>query len=325
MISNATHLAMLKSPRQKIQAGVEIYEGSTLVMTCSCSDVLESFTVEREGQGKFFGYGVVHKLKVNLIDVNRTINLTPANTIKIGYTVDGNTVYPYPIFNVRADGISRDEGSNTLTITAYDALADAVEHKFDELTIEPRIDGSGNPYYYLDDYLDAVCKVLGVGSSSNTAVGFGRTQTVFPNFDGTENLREVLDALAEATTSIYYLNYNTRTGGSSIRFTRINSGSVAATIRDTIDNTRYYTLANNGTTTLGNVCHATELGDNVISTPEGEGITQYVRDNPFWEAYAASDGIDIGAEVNRARDYMTNIPFANFEMEWGGNYLLEIR
>ena len=50
----------------KINAKVELYNGSTLVATCTCNDRLQDFKVERIGQGsKFFGFGIVHKININ--------------------------------------------------------------------------------------------------------------------------------------------------------------------------------------------------------------------------------------------------------------------
>ena len=46
----------------KVNAKVELYNGSTLVTTCTCNDRLQDFTVESVGQNnKFFGFGIIHK------------------------------------------------------------------------------------------------------------------------------------------------------------------------------------------------------------------------------------------------------------------------
>ena len=308
MINNAIHLAELNSPKQKIMAGVEIYRGTTLETTCTCDDVLESFTVERVGEGKFFGYGICQKLKVNLIDPNRELTIDTGNTIKIVYVVNNDKVYPYPTFIIKPDGISRDEGTNTLSITAYDALINATEHTSSEITYPDR------DYYYYDDIQGSCARIIGSGYAITNAWGFGTVKTVYPNFDGTENLREVLDAIAEATQTIYFIDKN-----NALKFKQIGWGTPGTTPQYTIDRNKYYFLTNNGTTTLSNICHATELGDNVTSTSDIEGVTQYVRENAFWEVFT-----DIGGVINSAQEAVGGLTIANFESEWIGNYLIEI-
>ena len=311
MISNETHLVEINSPRQKIQAGVELYRGSTLQTTCTCADVLSDFAVERVGEGKFFGFGIVHALKVSLIDINRELTIDSGITIRVAYVVNDNKVYPYPTFHIKPDGIERDETTNTITITAYDSLGKAAEHTFSELNLTP-------PYTYTQ--VATACKsLLGIGTlSTNSADGFKTSFEEGANFDGTENIRDVLNAIAEATQTIYYVKAYGHSG--TLRFKGISN---AANVDYEISKDNYFTLKSNGAVVLSNICHATELGDNVASTSEIEGVTQYVRENPFWETIATSAGGDIGAVIDAAADKMSGLSIAQFESEWAGNYLLE--
>lgn len=311
MISNSTHLAEINSPKQKIQASVELYRGSTLETTCTCDDVLGGFSVERVGEGKFFGYGIIHALKVSLIDVNRTLAIDTGNTIRIAYVVNDNKAYPYPTFHIKPDGIERDETTNTLTITAYDSLAAATEHTFSELNLTP-------PYTYAQ--VVAACKtLLGIGTTSTNAKDFDTTPFENgANFEGDETIREVMDAIAEATQTVYHVKAYGVSG--TLRFKKVDK---AASVNYPISRTKYFSLKTNGAAVLANICHATELGDNVISTSTAEGFTQYVRDNPFWEAIAMSEDRDIGEVVEAAATKMSGTSIAQFECEWAGNYLLE--
>ena len=311
MISNSTHLAEINSPRQKIQASVELYKGSTLQTTCTCGDVLSDFAVERVGEGKFFGFGIVHTLKVSLIDINREITINPDYTIRVAYIVNDSKVYPYPTFHIKPDGIERDETSNTITISAYDSLGKATEHTFSELNLTP-------PYTYVQ--VATACKsLLGIGTlSTNNNDGFNTSFAEGANFEGTEKIRDVLNAIAEATQTVYHVKAYGVSG--TLRFKRINKD---AAVDYEIGRNKYFSLKTTGAAVLSNICHATELGDNVISTSTTEGVTQYVRNNPFWETISMSEDGDIGATVDAAATKMSGTSIAQFESEWAGNYLLE--
>jgi hypothetical protein len=307
MINNTTHLAEINSPNQKIKASVELYRGSTLETTCTCDDVLGSFSVERVGEGKFFGFGIVHTLKVNLIDVNRALTVDSGNFIELAFIVNDTKVYPYPPFYIKPEDIERDETTNTITITAYDLLGKAAEHTFNELNLV-------QPYTYLD-VITACKNTLGIaGALIKYPTDFQTSFNNGANFEGTENLRDVLNAVAEATQSIYFAR------PSGIKYTGICFSAIkeTASVNYPISRDKYYTLKTNGTKVLGNICHATELGNNVASTTGIEGITQYVRDNPFWESID-----DIGATVDAAAAKICGSSIAQFECEWAGNYLLE--
>ena len=126
----------------KVNSVVELYLGSTLVTTCTCNDRLQDFTVERIGEsGKFFGFGVIHKLKINLIDLERNLNITKNNTLKIYLGVDDTFQRVFPTFYV--DEIERDENTNTITVVAYDKLYESSTYKFADLSL-------GDSYYFSD-------------------------------------------------------------------------------------------------------------------------------------------------------------------------------
>jgi hypothetical protein len=66
--------AMIDSLARDITARVELYEGSALLQIFNRRDNLKAVTVERTGtQGKFFGFGVSHKLTANIIDKDRSV------------------------------------------------------------------------------------------------------------------------------------------------------------------------------------------------------------------------------------------------------------
>jgi hypothetical protein len=135
-----------------VKAKVDIYNGDILATTCTCGDVLEDFTISREGDtGKFFGFGVCQKLSVNFIDLFR--NLT-ADKLDTGFNIkvqfgDGEVFdNPYPNFYI--DELNRDEKTNTINQpyqrsvtyeTDYDAEM-TVESAYDYLKTLPQFDGA---------------------------------------------------------------------------------------------------------------------------------------------------------------------------------------
>lgn len=309
MIFNDIHSAELLSSNQTIKAGVELYKGSTLEKVCNCNDTLSSLTVERSGEGKFFGFGICQELKVELIDIEREINLSKENTIKVFFTVGGNTIYPFPTFYV--DTVERDETTNSINVTAFDALGAAATHTVAELNIT-----YPTPSIVFASWCASILGIgVKIGSQAVSDAFYSFTLDTAPNFDGNESLREALNDLAEATQTIYFINYN-----NELEFKRLTNINEEHSL--TINKDLYYSLKNNGLITLGKVVSATELGDNVAAVEPNsvkDGVAQYIRDNAFWTLRE-----DVAAQVNTAQINIGGTRVNQFECEWGGNYLLEI-
>lgn len=297
------------SSTNAVKAKVELYNGSTLVKTCTCSDALQKYAVSRVGESnKFFGFGVCQKLDVVLIDLEREINLIKGDTVKVAAGDGENFVYPYPTFFI--EDVKRDERTNSIYITAYDALYKASAHTVEEI-------GLTEPYTLYD--VGVRCASF-LGISPISVIGMGSDTTWFDltytaekpaNIDGTEKLRKFMDAIAEVTQTIYYIGR-----GDVLIFKRLDvSGDPVLTI--TKDD--YFSLTTGAHITLEAICHATELGDNITAGAE-DGTTQYVRDNPFWELRE-----DIVALLNAAFAAIGGISANAFTCsDWTGNYLLEI-
>lgn len=126
-------ITALRSPLRTIKAKVELYEGSTLVDTFLYTDALKEIDIERIGnEGKFFGFVICQKATIKLVDKDRAINITDANSFKIYFASgDGEYTKTHPTFYV--DEVARDENTNELTITAYDALAEAINYTVDDV------------------------------------------------------------------------------------------------------------------------------------------------------------------------------------------------
>ena len=90
---SANVTSAINSPVRDIRARVELYNGSTLVETCNCNDRLMKFTVERVcEEGKFFGFGICQKINIHLIDKERTLEITTANSIKVAYIIEKHKI-----------------------------------------------------------------------------------------------------------------------------------------------------------------------------------------------------------------------------------------
>lgn len=298
-------LDCINSPVRNVRARVELYNGSTLISTFKYTDRLKSFTVERVGEGKFFGFGICQRLNVKIIDKDRELDITTANTFNVAFGTNNSYIYPFPVFQVSE--VHRDEATNELSITAYDVIYQATNHTVAELGLIPP--------YTIKGVAKACASLFGV---SLGVVNIPEEDNVFnteyaegANFEGTDNIREALNDIAEATQTIYYIDNNQQ-----LIFKRLDiTGNPVATI----DKSKYFTFSSSDNRRLSAICHATELGDNVIAQLEISGSTQYVRDNAFWELRD-----NIQTFVNNALAAVGNLTINQFICQWRGNYLIEI-
>lgn len=257
---------------------------------------LQSATVDRVGESKFFGYGVSQKLKLIVRDIERKYNVTTDNNIKLLF----DNVRTLPIFNVTE--VSRNENSNLLSITAFDVLNAAGTRTVEEL---------GLVSYTIGEFATACGTLLGVDTVLPALDAFGVYYEEGANFSGTESIREALNDVAEATQTIYFINADNK-----LEFMRLDKDGEPVY---TIDKSKYFTLDSKTNRELVGVCSATELGDNVEATLGREGVTQYIRDNAF---YAMRE--DIAELVDNALAATGGLTINQFTCNWRGNYLLEI-
>ena len=117
------------TPVRRITARVDLYNGSTLVSSYTNTDKIITIDIQRTGEtSKFFGFTICHRLNFHILDPNREIVITTANSakVKIGEA-------EFPTFFVSE--VHRDENTNELSITAYDALKKASALQVDRLTL----------------------------------------------------------------------------------------------------------------------------------------------------------------------------------------------
>lgn len=294
-----TTLDALVSPSREIKAKIDLFDGTTKKATFTGSDKIKKFQIERAGEeGKFFGFGVSQKLELELLDKNRELNIVKGSTFDIYLTAD--TTYT-KILSCEVDSIKRDEKTNGLTITAYDALYRAAGLQVKDLTLTTP--------YTIKQFCEACGAKLGI-----SVKGIDTFLLSYPNganFDGAETLREALDMVAEATQTIYFMD-NTN----ALVFKKLDKAGASLL---TIDKNIYFEYKNNGPRVLKTICSTNELGDDVSESGTTGDTTQFVRDNAFWELRE-----DITDLVHNAVVAVGGLSISQFECKWRGNFYLEI-
>lgn len=318
LLKNDTNFySSMTSSVRHLASWVQVFDNTAQLATYSKNDALKSWEIQRVGDGsKFFGFGICHRLNVKLRDVERQINISTKNHLKVficpeGYNLN-TSQFGFPIFYVSE--VHRDENTNELSITAYDRLYKAADHTLDE---------TGNTKYSQPRfYVDAVIRTLGgINGSSPLNINFPVTlwnkapseYSSGGNYSGGETLRAVLDDVAELTQSIYYLNYENR-----LVFKRIaHEEDVAPDF--TISKEGYITLDSSTNRRLARIYHTTALGDDTFVALAESGTTQYIHDNPFWNLRE-----DIDEKLQDALDAMGGATINQFTCSWRGYPALEI-
>ena len=293
---------------RQINASI-LYVNSDTEQVLTPNDYIKSFTVERVGDNtKFFGFGICQKVNLKLIDQNRTFTAAAGDVFKILFDD-----IPTPIFRVTE--ARRDENTNELSITAYDSIYFTSKYQVSLIQSMEEFN-SLTPFGYAMA-VTAVMNSKGYNIATIEAVGISENESWDSyakhdiNFEGSETLREALNAIAEATQTIYYLDAN-----DNLIFKRLDvSGNAVLTITKE----DYITLNSRTNRRLSAICHTTELGDNVIAEMEQSGTTQYIRDNAFWSLRD-----NINTLVEKALAAVGGLTINQFDLVWRGNYLLEI-
>jgi hypothetical protein len=274
-------------------------------------DKIKNLEIQRVGDNsKFFGYGICHRLNIHLVDLEDAITPLPNSAIKVDLGIwleDGSTEFiTYPTFYLSEKHREEEEGE--ISLTAYDKLDEATTISIDKLVLEPP--------YTINDFITICANYLGLkGVVYEGLPANDYTLTLVyedgANFAGTESIREGLNAAAEATQTIYYIDNENK-----LHFKRLDiDGDAVATITEE----DYYTLTHSSNRRLTEIMHVTELGDNVSAKLDVSGTTQYIRNNPFWDMRE-----DIADLVDNALANMGGLTINQFDCSWRGNLPLEI-
>lgn len=295
-------MQMINSVSREIEARVELLDGSTVLNTFTYDGALQSFTIERTGdESSFFGFGICKKLTLKLRDKERNINITKGQRLDVSMAVGSDYLYPFPAFNV--EEVTRDENTNALTITAYDAIYKANNYKVSDIKLPQS--------YTIFGFAAAASSLLGIPIKLDglTAEEFNTEYSNGANFEGTESVREALNDVAEATGTIYFVNNNWELVFKTLD---ISGDPVLA-----IDKSKYFTLSAKTKNTLTGITSATELGDNV-TVGTTTGAHQYLRDNAFLE-----NRDDISTLLSNIFAKVSGLSMYQFDLKFRGNFLLE--
>lgn len=304
IIANTNYGNMFNSVAREFVGRVELLEGSTLLDVFEYDGALQEFTVEKAGDDtKFFGYGICQQATVKLRDKERLIEIKRGQGLQIAHGVKEDYLYTYPVFYV--DEVSRDENTNELTITAYDAIYKANSRKVKELFL-PRP-------FTIRGFIHIAAKALNMPVHFEN-INDGLLNLSYNedfNVSGEETIREALDDAAEMLGAIYYLNNDWE-----LTFKGLDIGGEPVL---EIDKSKYFSLTVKTAHTLQNIMSVTELGDNVTSSSGIEGETEYLRENIF---LTLRD--DVGTILDDILNVVKGLTIYQYECKHRGNFLLEI-
>lgn len=296
---NTTNIKV--SSVRKIKGKVELYNGSALSATFNPDDNLQEITIARTGeQGKFFGFGVCQQATVKIVDKAGNIAVNKGDTLRTYFNVN-DSEYDLICPSFYAKDVKRDEKTNVITVAAYDALDASISHVVSELNLTPP--------YTLKSVTEACASLLGL-SVNITDPAFDLVYETGANFSGTETIRSVLNAIAEVTQTIYYVNHE-----EELIFKALDKTGDPVL---KISKNEYFELTTAVPVTITKIIHVTELGDNIEHGTD-EGVVQYIRDNPFWTLRT-----DLGTLVPEALNRITGLTIMPYNTKWRGNYYSEI-
>lgn len=301
---NQTIQTGLSAPVRYINGKVEHYRGSTLLHTFYKNTSLQEIEIQRVAENsRFFGMVVCQRCHLKVRDLAREIDIESGDTI-IPYIGVGNEFIQYPRFTITE--INRNETTNQLLITSWDDIDDLKNHKIEELELIPP--------YAIADMVDAIAGFMNTTYRTVNFTGDTTLSLTYPtgaNLDGTETVKEVLQAIAEATLSVIYMDNQNKL---VLKRMLPNDNAVL-----TIGKSAYTALSSKTNKRLVGVAHITELGDNVERKLDVSGTVQQVANNPFWDMRT-----DIGSIVNNAVSVVGGLTINQFSCSWVGNLFLEI-
>lgn len=304
-----TNIPNSTSTISALNAKVDIYNGATLVATCTCGENLQDFVLYREGDSsKFFGFGVSHKLDASFIDIYRGDPVKGLPAIEKGYTVKvalgSNNYFDYPYPTLYIVEVARNEKTNNITCVAYDLLAKASAHTVSELEI--------NYPANISTIASSCASLLGLSNVSFANIETSLTTQEFDelNFNGDEPVKVLLDAIAEFTQTIYYINNQ-----NTLVFKRLDKTGDPVLV---VDKEKYFELTTLTDRTITGVIHTNELGDG-LTTSDSSGIVQIMRSNPLYE-----NNTNAAILLEEAAARVSGLTITQLEGEWDGNHCLEV-
>lgn len=262
---------------------------------------LKSFEISRVGdEGKFFGFGITQRLNLKVLKEAEGSNIYAGNKITLyGRHYTGENTYLEDYLGVfYITEVNIDAVSGEYSITAYDILHKANNKLISEISITAP--------YTAGDMVDAIASYLGCADAVYTASEFSSLEYEQGfNIEGTEKISEILDDIAEATQTFYYVDYE-----ENLIFKRLDYSGDAELSLTPND---YYELKTKTNRRLARLIATTQLGENYEVSSSVSGSTQYVRDNCLWE-----NRDDIQDLIDNAFDIVEGATIGQFEVKWRG-------
>lgn len=354
MAITETQKEIMTAPvRENIQPYVNTYTyGSQISKTFTCEDNLKSITLERVGdESKFFGYGIVQKVNIKLINLTEAEIeswLTTSTRINI-YNNDGTRFAFTPSFWISEVHVNAVTGEASVTAydglyaassisvtTGWSAIDDAVN-----LTMQGMVDRAASVLY--TGLTDIVKEELIAQGETDTIfmayqlpkrrIAGTQTEYEFPTFtwniDGTETYRELLDDIAEVYHAVYYLDSYNR-----IKFKQLIPADEPV-LEITPDD--YFSGTLKSSRRIGALYHTTVLGNNVgiVEANGRTGTEVYFRDNAILslmddETVLTYFKMILGSHFTYDYETPNLTPdlsywgIGQFECTWRGNTFLEI-
>lgn len=305
--TDTTLINAYKSNSRELRALMTVYGADAI----EYDDNLIKFDIERGApMGKMFGFAVSQKIKVEVL---REYKLTPdymgnpliRPTIQI--LIDGKyKSAKFPNFYI--EDIEVDETENKSVITGYDIVSLAERYTVNELSIEYPTN--------LYKFVDAIATKIGLGFNNlvfddvSYFTGFEITEP--PNFAGTETLKEVLDAIAEASGTICYSTMSPGQMNTQLAFRKLTSAA-----QDEINGSQYFEFATHDDITLTKITSTNQLSDAIHYG--SAGYEQALWDNPFLTMRE-----DLPTLLETLGDKVIGTTITPFTMKWRGNPVYEL-
>lgn len=296
---------------RKFDMKVEIFSSIGEVLgSFTNHDKLLEFTMERVcDENKFFGFGVSHKVNIKISDKDREYTFPTKSRVSITCITGNNETMSMGPAYFYITRVNRDENNNSLSITAYDGLYFATDFIVNDIKAATPFD----LVTYTTFAVDLLKSYLPGGASFTNMLATDASLTrvyQYANYNGDETLREVLDDIAEATQTIYYVS------GSNLCFRRVTASDPAVL---NISKSKYFELDSSDNRLFTRIVAVNELGDAVASNTSTAGTTQYVRSNGF---FTTLEDADLETALTYGANSIGNLHIGQFTCSWRGNPIL---
>lgn len=277
--------------------------GST---TYTSEDEIKEFTLDRNAEGKFFGFSVAAKLNLKLRNAANNITIPTGTKITLSLKEGSGAWFIVGVYYTTE--IHRNENNTELSITAYDSIYFFAEHTFSEVSEGANAISTlaNNMRLYEPLRIANYTQRLGNKTGRNTPFSYIYNNTTSKmNFEGTEDLRAVLNQMCEATQTFAFMD------GENLVFAAIDNDSIQT---NTINKSDYYKLVFKENRRLVGIVSTTELGDNIGKQDSQAGTVQYINENGFLNMNADTEDF-----IENAYDFLNGFTIGQFDLEWRGN------